>query len=234
MRQIVIDTETTGLYPQQGHRIIELAALEMVSRRPTGEIRHWYLNPERDIDADAVNIHGLTFEKLKDQPLFADIADEFVSFCQGSEWIIHNAPFDIAFLDAELARLDKLPCAQIYGSLTDTLQKARESFPGKRNNLDALCERFGISNAHRTLHGACLDAQLLAEVYLALTRGQESLVMAPSLSQTSQSSAATAAFNSTHPLKILRASNDEQAAHQAYLAALRKDGCCIWDQGSDS
>ncbi|MDR2173393.1 MAG: DNA polymerase III subunit epsilon [Burkholderiales bacterium] len=229
MRQIVIDTETTGLYPQQGHRIIELAALEMVSRRPTGEIRRWYLNPERDIDADAVNIHGLTLEKLKDQPLFADIADEFVSFCQGAEWIIHNAPFDIAFLDAELARLDKLPCAQIYGSLIDTLQKARTLFPGKRNNLDALCERFGISNAHRTLHGACLDAQLLAEVYLALTRGQESLIMAPSLCQPKQSSAAAVAFNSTHPLKILRASNDEQAAHHAYLAALRKDGRCLWD-----
>jgi DNA polymerase-3 subunit epsilon len=225
MRQIVIDTETTGLYPQQGHRIIELAALEMVSRRPTGEIRHWYLNPERNIDADAVNIHGLTLEKLKDQPLFADIADEFVSFCRGAEWIIHNAPFDIAFLDAELARLDQLPCAQIYGSLTDTLQKARTLFPGKRNNLDALCERFGISNAHRTLHGACLDAQLLAEVYLALTRGQESLVMAAA---PSQPSVVTTAFDNTHPLKILFASDEEHAAHHAYLTTLREDGCCLW------
>ncbi|MCL2308336.1 MAG: DNA polymerase III subunit epsilon [Proteobacteria bacterium] len=233
MRQIVIDTETTGLYPQQGHRIIELAALEMVSRRPTGEIRHWYLNPERDIDAEAEKIHGLSLEKLKDQPLFADIADEFVSFCRGAEWIIHNAPFDIAFLDAELERLDKLPCAQIYGSLTDTLQKARELFPGKRNNLDALCERFSISNAHRTLHGACLDAQLLAEVYLALTRGQESLVMAPSLSQPSPSDAAAVAFNSTHPLKILCANNDELAAHHAYLDALRKGGRCLWGQTSE-
>ncbi len=231
MRQIVIDTETTGLYPQQGHRIIELAALEMVSRRPTGNLRHWYLNPERDIDADAVAIHGLTWEKLKNEPRFADIADEFMSFCQGAEWIIHNAPFDIAFLDAELARLDLLPCAQIYGCLTDTLQKARTLFPGKRNNLDALCERFGISNAHRTLHGACLDAQLLAEVYLALTRGQESLVMA---APPSQPSAATAAFNSTHPLKILRASNEEQAAHRAYLAALQKEGRCLWPLSGES
>ncbi|MDR0247141.1 MAG: DNA polymerase III subunit epsilon [Burkholderiales bacterium] len=228
MRQIVIDTETTGLYPQQGHRIVELAALEMVSRRPTGELRHWYLNPERDVDADAATIHGLTLEKLKDQPLFADIADEFVSFCQGAEWIIHNAPFDVAFLDAELDRLDKLPCAKIYGSLIDTLQKARELFPGKRNNLDALCERFGISNAHRTLHGACLDAQLLAEVYLALTRGQESLVMAPSRSQPSPSSTAAAVFNRTHPLKVLRANNEEQAAHYAYLTALREEGRCLW------
>jgi DNA polymerase-3 subunit epsilon len=225
MRPIVIDTETTGLYPQQGHRIIELAALEMVSRRPTGEIRHWYLNPERDIDADAVNIHGLTLEKLKDQPLFADIADEFVSFCRGAEWIIHNAPFDIAFLDAELARLDQLPCAKIYGSLTDTLQKARTSFPGKRNNLDALCERFGISNAHRTLHGACLDAQLLAEVYLALTRGQESLVMAAA---PSPPSAVTTVSGSTRPLKILLASDEERAAHHAYLTTLREEGGCLW------
>ncbi|MDR0769718.1 MAG: DNA polymerase III subunit epsilon [Burkholderiales bacterium] len=233
MRQIVIDTETTGLYPQQGHRIIELAALEMVSRRPTGEIRHWYLNPERDIDADAVTVHGLTREKLKDQPLFADIADEFVSFCRGAEWIIHNAPFDIAFLDAELARLDQLPCTQIYGSLTDTLQKARALFPGKRNNLDALCERFGISNAHRTLHGACLDAQLLAEVYLALTRGQESLVMAPpSASPSSPGIAATVSCN-THPLKILHAGDEELAAHRAYLTALRKEGRCLWPSADE-
>ena len=232
MRQIVIDTETTGLYPQQGHRIIELAALEMVSRRPTGNLRHWYLNPERDIDIEATNIHGLTRERLKDEPLFADIADEFVSFCQGAEWIIHNAPFDIAFLDAELARLEKLPCTQIYGSLIDTLQKARELFPGKRNNLDALCERFGISNAHRTLHGACLDAQLLSEVYLALTRGQESLVIPPSLKTQNARNrpSAVAATGNTRPLKVLRPNNEEQAAHRAYLAALQKEGRCLWPE----
>ena len=165
MRQIILDTETTGLDPKQGHRIIELAGLEVVNRRATGRTIHFHLDPEREIDAGATEVHGMTWDDLKGKPKFRDVAAEFVEFARGAEWIIHNAPFDVAFLDVEfalagLARLRRRRTPK----LIDTLALAREMFPGKRNNLDALCERFGVDNAHRTLHGALLDAQLLAEV----------------------------------------------------------------------
>jgi DNA polymerase-3 subunit epsilon len=177
MRQIVLDTETTGLDPQLGHRIIEVAGVEFVNRRPTGRHIHFYLDPEREIDSGATDVHGLTWDMLRDKLKFADVANEFLEFAQGAQWIIHNAPFDIAFLDEELKRVS-LPCvAAIATDVIDTLALAREHFPGKKNNLDSLCERFGVANAHRTLHGAMLDAQLLAEVYLAMTRGQESLTI---------------------------------------------------------
>ena len=177
MRCLVIDTETTGLDPKQGHRIIEIGVVELSQRRPTGRNLHFYLNPEREIDAGATEVHGMTWDDLKDKPRFADVAAELAEFARGADWIIHNAPFDVAFLDAEFARAGLPDCANLHKTLVDTLALARETFPGKRNNLDALCERFGVSNAQRTLHGALLDAGLLADVYLAMTRGQETLMM---------------------------------------------------------
>ena len=162
MRQLILDTETTGLSPEQGHRIIEIAGVELVDRRPTGRSVHLYLDPEREIDAGATEVHGMTWDDLKGKPRFPDVAGEFVEFARDAQWVIHNAPFDVAFLDAEFKRAGLLPCAKLHAGLVDTLALAREAFPGKRNNLNALCERFGIDNAHRTLHGALLDAQLLA------------------------------------------------------------------------
>jgi DNA polymerase-3 subunit epsilon len=177
MRQLIVDTETTGLDPQQGHRIIEIAALEVVDRRATGRSVHFRVDPEREIDAGASAVHGMTWEDLKGKAKFVDVAPEFIDFARGAEWVIHNAPFDLAFLDAELVRAGLPRCADIHGAVIDTLALAREMFPGKRNNLDALCDRFGIDHAGRTLHGALLDAQLLAEAYLAMTRGQETLTI---------------------------------------------------------
>jgi DNA polymerase-3 subunit epsilon len=231
MRQIVLDTETTGLDPKQGHRIIEIAAVELQHRRPTGRHLHYYLNPEREIDAGATEVHGMTWDDLRDKPHFADIAAEFLEFARGAEWVIHNAPFDVAFLDAELARAGLAPAGTVFGALNDTLALAREMFPGKRNSLDALCERFGVSNAHRTLHGALLDAELLADVYLAMTRGQETLTIdmgAPRLAGAADASAA--AIAARRPLPVIRPSAEEMAAHLAYLEALDREsrGHCVW------
>ncbi|MEZ5648997.1 MAG: DNA polymerase III subunit epsilon [Burkholderiaceae bacterium] len=175
MRQIVLDTETTGLSAADGHRIIEIGCVELINRRLTGRNLHRFVNPEREIDEGAIAVHGITLDQLRDKPRFADVADEFVAFVDGAELLIHNAPFDIGFLDAEMRRLDKPAMASVVGGVTDTLAMARELHPGRRNSLDALCDRYGISNAHRTLHGALLDAELLADVYLAMTRGQDSL-----------------------------------------------------------
>jgi len=232
MRQIILDTETTGLYADQGHRIIELAGLEVVNRRATGRTIHFYMDPEREIDAGASQVHGMTWEDLRGKPKFRDVAPEFLDFARGAEWVIHNAPFDVAFLDVEL-RLAGLPrCAEIYGGLIDTLALARETFPGKRNNLDALCERFGIDNAQRTLHGALLDAQLLAEVYLAMTRGQETLIidLAPPAPRTAEGTAGGAGDGRPAALKVLAPTDDELALHREYLAALDREskGRCVW------
>ncbi len=171
MRQIILDTETTGLNAKSGDRIIEVGCVEMVNRRLTGNNFHYYLNPERDSDPGALAVHGLTTEFLSDKPKFAEIVNELCEFVRDAEIIIHNAPFDIGFLDAELERSGRPKFADHVHSVTDTLVRAKELFPGKRNSLDALCERYGVSNAHRTLHGALLDSELLAEVYLAMTRG---------------------------------------------------------------
>ena len=231
MRQIILDTETTGLDPKQGHRIIELAGVELVDRRPTGRHVHFYVDPERDIDAAATEVHGLTWDDLKDKPRFRDVVAEFLDFARDAEWIIHNAPFDVAFLDHELALCGQCACAQAYVRLTDTLSLAREQFPDKRNSLDALCERFGVDNAQRSLHGALLDARLLADVYLAMTRGQESLTI--DIAQP-----ALAAADAMHeriararmPLVVLAPSDEELAEHRAYLEALDREskGCCVW------
>jgi DNA polymerase-3 subunit epsilon len=175
MRQVILDTETTGLNPATGDRIIEIGCVEMVGRRLTDRTFHRYINPERDIDAGAFAVHGLSREFLSDKPVFANIVEELIEFVDGAEVVIHNAAFDLGFLDNEFALLKRPSFRGLATKITDTLFDARQMFPGKRNSLDALCERFAINNQHRTLHGALLDAQLLAEVYVAMTRGQEDL-----------------------------------------------------------
>ena len=177
MRQIFLDTETTGLSPESGDRIIEIGCVEMLNRRLTGNDKHFYLNPERSSSPEAVKVHGLTDEFLADKPLFAAIADELLAYLDGAEIIIHNAGFDVGFLNAELRRLGRGPFDQMVAGITDSLTMAREMFPGKSNSLDALCKRLEVDNSNRTLHGALLDAGLLAEVYIRLTRGQDSLVI---------------------------------------------------------
>jgi DNA polymerase-3 subunit epsilon len=232
MRQIILDTETTGLDPKQGHRVIEVAGVELVDRRLTGRTVHFYLNPEREIDAAATEVHGMTWEDLREKPRFPDIAAELLDFLRGAEWIIHNAPFDVAFLDHELSLCGQPGCTTVCAKVTDTLALAREQFPGKRNGLDALCERFGVDNAERTLHGALLDARLLADVYLAMTRGQESLTIdmgEPSLAAMGAGAIAFAGRPRV-PLVVLAPSADEMALHRAYLDALDREskGRCVW------
>lgn len=178
MRQIVLDTETTGLSAADGHRIIEIGCLELVNRRPTGETWHRYIHPQREIDAGAVAVHGITLESLEGEPRFAEIASEFLDFVRGAELIIHNAPFDVGFIDAELRRLDPEDRLSAHCGILDSLEMARERHPGQRNSLDALCDRYEVDNSNRTLHGALLDAELLAEVYLRMTGGQVGLALA--------------------------------------------------------
>src|SRR5919199_3726044 len=210
MRQIVLDTETTGLNPRSGDRIIEVGCVELVNRRLTGNNFHTYINPERDSEEGALAVHGLTTEFLSDKPKFAEIADELRDYLRGAEVIIHNAPFDIAFLDAEFERLN-VPCFNDHvARVTDTLVLAKEMHPGKRNSLDALCDRYGISNAHRALHGALLDAELLAEVYLAMTRGQNSLTIDLAVDESASGGAQLAAMPLAEIL-VLPAAEDELA-----------------------
>jgi DNA polymerase-3 subunit epsilon len=232
MRQIVIDTETTGLDPQQGHRIIEFAALELVDRRATGRAVHFRVDPEREIDVAATEVHGMTWEDLKSKPKFREVAAEFVDFARGAEWIIHNAPFDVGFLDAELKLAGIACCSEHYARLIDTLALARDLYPGKRNGLDALCERFGIDNAHRSIHGALLDAQLLAEAYLAMTRGQESLTIdmaTPTLAAILHDAHGGDGASRLH-VAVIDPTAEELAAHCDYLAALYTEtsGRCLW------
>jgi len=228
MRYIILDTETTGLDPRQGHRIIEIAAVEVVDRHLTGKSLHFYVNPEREIDVGATDVHGLTWDTLREKPRFGDIAREFMDFTAGARWIIHNAPFDLAFLDEELKRLELPSWAGVCAEVIDTLELAREQFPGKKNSLDALCERFRIANAQRTLHGALLDARLLAEVYLAMTRGQESLTI--DIAVPAPSATARAGSAALPPIHVLEPLADELAAHRAYLSELDREtrGRCLW------
>lgn len=225
MRQIFLDTETTGLYPAQGHRIIEIAAVEMVNRRPTNNHYHVYINPDREIDAGAQEVHGITLEFLQDKPKFEAIVHEFIAFIGDAELIIHNAPFDVAFLNAELGRMGLQPLESFSGKITDTLKMAKEARPGQRNNLDALCKHYGIDNSKRTLHGALLDAELLAEVYMSMTRGQDSLMMELNSPEILIEAVQT---DILQPLIIQLASEAENAAHQEYLAGLEKGGSCLW------
>jgi DNA polymerase-3 subunit epsilon len=231
MRQLIVDTETTGLNARGGDRILELGCVELVNRRLTGNNLHFYINPERDSDPGALAVHGLTTEFLSDKPKFAEIVDQFRDFIQDADLIIHNAPFDIGFLDAEFALLGLPPVSTHCGEIIDTLAQAKQMFPGKRNSLDALCDRFGISNAHRTLHGALLDSELLAEVFLAMTRGQESLVidMLGEAQADGDTHAPRVALDSLE-LVVLAASDDESAAHEAVLDDLDKavKGASVW------
>ncbi len=226
MRQIFLDTETTGLYPDQGHRIIEIAAIETINRRPTGNHFHQYINPEREIDAAAQEVHGITQEFLQDKPLFEQIADEFCGFVKDSELIIHNAPFDVGFLNSELGRFGLQPVQEICDKITDTLKMAKDARPGQRNNLDALCRHFDIDNSKRTLHGALLDAELLAEVYMALTRGQDSLMI--DIEHASESADSLGIKKNRGALKVLMANDAESAAHEQYLAGLDSTQKIAW------
>ncbi|MFP5399875.1 MAG: DNA polymerase III subunit epsilon [Gammaproteobacteria bacterium] len=229
MRQIFLDTETTGLSPESGDRIIEIGCVEMVNRRLTGRNLHHYLNPERRNSDDAVRIHGLTDEFLADKPLFAAVADELLEYLAGAEVVIHNAAFDIGFLDEELRRIGRPAFREHVAGVVDSLLMAREMFPGKSNSLDALCKRLEVDNASRTLHGALLDAGLLAEVYIRMTRGQESLVI-DGLDAEQAQAAAEAVDLRQFALPVLAASADECAAHEVVLADLDQasGGKTVW------
>lgn len=215
-RQVILDTETTGLEVRDGHRIIEIGCLEILGRRITERRLHHYINPERASDEGALAVHGLTDEFLRDKPRFAEVVDDVLAFVAGAEVIIHNASFDVEFLDAELKRLGRAPFAEHCACITDSLKLAREMHPGKRNSLDALCDRYQVSNAHRTLHGALLDAGLLADVYLAMTRGQDTLVIDLAPDVTHEDSAPI----DVSTLIVVRASESEAAAHEAVLDRL--------------
>jgi DNA polymerase-3 subunit epsilon len=221
MRQIILDTETTGLDAHTGDRIVEIGCVELVNRRLTGNTLHFYVNPERDSAPGALAVHGLSTEFLGSKPKFAEIASELLDFVRDAGIIIHNAPFDIGFLNAELERLGLPAFTEHCGEVIDTLDEARQMFPGKRNSLDALCERFGISHAHRTLHGALLDSELLAEVYLAMTRGQENLVIdafdEPAAAQHNEDAAHAPIPFDMLVLPVIVAHADELAAHEAVL-----------------
>ena len=234
-RQIVLDTETTGLSPDDGHRIIEIGCVELLNRKITGSRFHVYLNPEREIDAGAIEVHGLSNPFLADKPLFGDVVNDFMGYIDGAELIIHNAPFDIGFLNAELRKLRNQGEIADYCSVLDTLALARKKHPGQRNSLDALCKRYAIDNSQRDLHGALLDAEILAEVYLAMTGGQSSLILETEneLPETNTNlTQATPRKLRTDPskLSVIRCSPDDLKAHQGRLEDIHKasGGRCIW------
>jgi DNA polymerase-3 subunit epsilon len=229
MRQVMLDTETTGLSPSAGDRIVELGCVELLNRKLTGNNKHYYLNPERESDEGALRVHGLTSEFLSDKPKFAEIADDFLAYIAGAdEIIIHNAPFDVGFLEAELKRAGKNRFTSVVTKVVDSLAMAKHQYPGKRNSLDALCDRLGVDNSGRKLHGALLDAELLADVYIGLTRGQDALLMDAG---TEDKSAAIKAIDlRQYDLPVVMPSNDEIAAHDAVLLQLDKvsGGKTVW------
>jgi DNA polymerase-3 subunit epsilon len=221
MRQVVLDTETTGLAADRGHRVIEIGCVELRERRRTGVTFHRYLNPERAIDAGAQEVHGISEEFLRDKPKFREVVDEFLDFVRGAELVIHNAAFDLAFLDAELDLLGGRGRMADHASVLDTLVLARERFPGQRNSLDALCKRFGVDNTHRELHGALLDASLLADVYLAMTAGQGSLELAADAPVVGAETVASRARSGAR-VRVLRAAGDDLARHEARLDGIAR------------
>jgi len=221
MRQIVLDTETTGLSAEGGDRIIEIGCVELVARKLTGNNKHFYLNPERDSHEDALKVHGISNEFLKDKPKFVEVADELLEYLAGAEIIIHNAAFDVGFLNKELELLGRKPFRTFVGSVTDTLVMAKEMFPGKRNSLDALCDRLGVDNSGRTLHGALLDAELLADVYINMTRGQDALLIDAGPSETASVQAVKVDLRGIE-LPVLLANEQEAADHEAVLKDLDK------------
>ena len=225
MRQVFLDTETTGLYHTQGHRVIEVAAVEVVNRRLTKQHFHYYLNPDREIDQGAQEVHGISLEFLQDKPRFADIANELIAFIADAELIMHNAPFDVGFLNRELGLIEQKSVESIAAKITDTLKIAKELRPGQRNSLDALCRHYGIDNSKRTLHGALLDAELLADVYMAMTRGQDSLMM--ELDKPQYKTSDTMQQNKQAVIVKL-ANQAEVSAHDEYIASLAKSSDCLW------
>jgi len=233
MRQIVLDTETTGLEPTQGHRIIEIGCVELVNRRQTQNSFHQYLQPDRAIDEGAMEVHGITNEFLTDKPRFADVVEDFLCFVRGAELIIHNAPFDVGFINHELVLLDKeLGRIEDHCSILDTLALARELHPGQRNNLDALCRRYSVDNSGRELHGALLDAEILADVYLAMTGGQVSLSLdaKTGTGRPGPGENARRVSGDRDALRVIRADDSELAHHRARLEAIDKacGGACVW------
>jgi DNA polymerase-3 subunit epsilon len=233
-RIVVLDTETTGLNPQEGHRIIEIGCVELVKRRLTGKRFHVYVNPERIIDEGAIAVHGITNEFLDDKPHFEQIVDDFIAFISGAELVIHNAPFDVGFINHEFSRLkNKTGTVEDYSEVFDTLAYARKKHPGQRNSLDALCKRYGIDNSHRDLHGALLDAEILADVFLLMTGGQSSLLDEGSsgLDGLAISKEVKRVSADRPALTIIRCNDDELIAHQQRLEAIEKaSGACIWNQ----
>lgn len=233
MRQVVLDTETTGLAWERGHRVIEIGCIELIKRRPTGREFQRYLNPDRLIDAGAMEVTGISNESLLDKPRFHEIVDEFLDFIRGAELIIHNAAFDVGFLDNELSLTGRdLGRISDHAQVLDSLRMARELFPGQRNSLDALCKRLGVDNAHRTQHGALLDAELLVEVYLALTSGQGDLGLA--MEPPAQNASVTPTAVTARPRRVLRASAEESELHAQRLQKIEdKSGACVWLAGSE-
>lgn len=231
MRQVVLDTETTGLSAENGDRIIEIGCVELVARKLTGNNLHHYVNPERDSHEDALKVHGISNEFLRDKPKFARIADELLAYLDGAELIIHNAPFDIGFLNKELSLLGRPPITQIVSGVTDTLVMAKEMFPGKRNGLDALCDRLEVDNSGRTLHGALLDAELLADVYINMTRGQDALLI-ESGDNSTPGVVVEQVDLSRFELPVLCANEQELQAHEVALVDLDKacKGKTLWRQ----
>jgi len=229
MRQIVLDTETTGLSADNGDRIIEIGCVELLNRKLTGHNLHHYVNPERDSHEDALKVHGISNEFLRDKPKFAAIADELIEYLRGAELIIHNAPFDIAFLNKEMERLGRPPITSVVAGVTDSLVMAKEMFPGKRNGLDALCDRLGVDNSGRTLHGALLDAELLADVYINMTRGQDALLI-DSGDAPGESGVAEVVDLRQFDLPVLQANEQEAQAHEGVLGDLDKasKGKTVW------
>jgi DNA polymerase-3 subunit epsilon len=229
MRQIFLDTETTGLSADNGDRVIEIGCVELLNRKLTGNNKHFYLNPGRDSHEEALKVHGLTSEFLRDKPVFEAVADDLLAYLEGAEIIIHNAPFDMGFLNKELALLGRAPLREVVLSVTDTLALAKEMFPGKRNSLDALCGRLGVDNSGRTLHGALLDAELLADVYINMTRGQEALLIDAGSSHGDDPGVPTIDL-SVFKLPVLSANEQEMAAHEQVLTELDKasGGKTVW------
>ena len=235
MRQIVLDTETTGIDPKQGHRIVEIGCVELLNRRATGNTFHVYINPQRIVEQEAIEVHGITNEFLADKPIFSKIAQDFVEFIRGAQLVIHNAPFDIGFMDSEFAKMPSLAGLKTADicSVLDTLDMARQLHPGQKNNLDALCKRYGIDNSHREKHGALLDAEILADVYLMMTGGQTDLNLSGKVSAEGGAAVETIRRlpSDRKPLKIVAATADELRQHELRLdLVMKKGGSCLWRQ----
>ncbi len=231
MRQIILDTETTGINPQAGHRVIEIGCVEMIDRKLTGNHYHVYINPQREVEQEAISVHGITNEFLADKPVFSTIADEFYQFIHGSELVIHNAAFDVGFINHEFSLLKKpLPPVEEFCSVLDTLAMARKKHPGQKNSLDALCKRYGISNAHRELHGALLDAEILADVYLLLSGGQTILSLDKDAEDDQGVAAPRRVSAERGALSVIKASEEEEKAHLKYLEGIKKaSGSLVWE-----